>query len=415
MSSPDTAQLLCFAELNTLIEPNDFAANALLQLMSPTELLALIHRQDHVPGSLNTQLTDILGESTVSNKALSLPVALTRWRKRLGLSNPQLALDTITAQDGGLLTAEDPRWPSQLDDLGLGKPLCLWWRTARPELLSEQQLARCISIVGSRDSSDYGHQVTFEMARKLTLRGFSIVSGGAYGIDASAHRAALSVADPELSSYPTITILAGGADRPYPAGNESLLRQIIHSGLLLSEVPPGTAPTRFRFLNRNRLIAGLSRLTVVTEARHRSGALNTANHAVELGREVAAVPGSIYSPNSAGTHRLLAAGTAALVTSTSDVLELLGVPAEPAGAQIPAVESEERPLDSLTKTQSMIYDVMNFAQGHVPDEISALSGIPILETLRALSVLQRLGVAESNGTQFRLVSRRSLSVKNAVN
>ncbi|HAY42278.1 MAG TPA: hypothetical protein DCY59_01405, partial [Micrococcaceae bacterium] len=113
--------------------------------------------------------------------------------------------------------------------------------------------------------------------------------------------------------------------------------------------------------------------------------------------------------------RLLAAGTAALVTSTSEVLELLGVPAEPAEAPVPADKSQDGPLDSLNKTQSMIYDVMNFAQGHVPDEISALSGIPIMETLRALSVLQRLGIAESNGTQFRLVSRRSLSVKNTVN
>lgn len=407
MSSPYDAHTICFANLSTLIEPNDFTANALLQLMEPAELLALIRRLDHVPGGLSTALEQILPETSARNTAQSLPVALTRWRKRLSLSDPMQALETISAMDGGLMTGTDPAWPQQLDDLGLGKPLSLWWRTQRPELLAEHQQQNCISVVGSRDSSEYGHQVTYELARKLALRGCTIVSGGAYGIDASAHRAALSVTDTQQGNYPTITILAGGADKPYPAGNESLLRQIIHTGLLLSEVPPGTAPTRFRFLNRNRLIAAMSRLTIVTEARHRSGALNTASHAVELGREVAAVPGSIYSPNSAGTHRLLAAGTAALVTSTNDVLELLGVEAEPANPVPGALPA--RPLDALNTAQSMVYDVMNFSQGHIPDEISALSGIPIAQTLRALSVLVRLNLAESNGIQYRLVSQQKLS------
>ncbi|PRA06877.1 DNA-protecting protein DprA [Arthrobacter sp. MYb211] len=411
-----TPEQLCLAELNTLIEPNDYACNGLLQLMSPAELVRLIRREDHVPGGLATALAEVLGQGASGSRTMSLPVALTRWRKRLGFSNPLDALDRISALNGGLLTPTDAAWPDQLDELGLGKPLCLWWRTRRPQLLAVQEAQRCISIVGSRDSSDYGHQITSELARKLALRGFTIVSGGAYGIDASAHRAALSVTDLEAPSYPTITILAGGADRPYPAGNETLLGQIIDTGLLLSEVPPGTAPTRFRFLNRNRLIAAISRLTLVTEARHRSGALNTASHAVDLGRDVAAVPGSVYSPNSAGTHRLLAAGTAALVTSAADVLELIGVPAEPIPPAPETVDAQDaRPTDGLSRPQSMIYDVMNFVQGNVPDEISALSGIPILDTLRALSALERLGKVESNGARWRLVRRGSVSAKNAVN
>ncbi|RBL99238.1 hypothetical protein C1H84_16265 [Glutamicibacter soli] len=240
---------LCLAALNQLVEPNDVTAAALLELMTPAELLALIRREDHVPLDLGLKLAEATGRQPAPNSAQDLRVALTRWRKRLPYANERAALQAMQRLGGGLLTSQDPGWPAQLDDLGLGRPLCLWWRAADPGNLGGDR-ERTVSIVGSRDASDYGNQVTFELARALGLQGFTIVSGGAYGIDASAHRAALSHDGWEFPNPPTATILAGGADRLYPAGNHNLLEQVITRGALYSEVPPGTTPTRFRFLKQ---------------------------------------------------------------------------------------------------------------------------------------------------------------------
>ena len=163
--------------------------------------------------------------------------------------------------------------------------------------------------------------------------GSPIISGGAYGIDAHAHRAAL--AGGSSGSMPTIAVMAGGVDRFYPSGNEELLRTVANQGAVLAEVPPGSAPTRYRFLQRNRLIAALASVTVVVEARWRSGALNTAHHAETLGRAVGAVPGSVHSANSAGCHRLLREGGAVCVTDAGEVAEL----ASPSGESLPEVKS----------------------------------------------------------------------------
>lgn len=395
---------LCLAALNQLVEPNDVTAAALLELMTPAELLALIRREDHVPQGLGLKLAEATGQQPAPNSAQDLHVALTRWRKRLPYANEHAALQTMQRLGGGLLTDQDPGWPAQLGDLGLGRPLCLWWRAAEPGNLAGDP-ARTVSIVGSRDASDYGNQVTFELARALGLQGFTIVSGGAYGIDAAAHRAALSLDGWDFPNPPTITILAGGADRLYPAGNHNLLEQVIARGALYSEVPPGTTPTRFRFLNRNRLIAAFSRLTIVTEARHRSGALNTASHAVELGRDVAAVPGSVFSPNSAGTHRLIRSGAAELISSPAEASELLGIapdaPADAASAE--PGDPRQRPVDGLPVEVGMLYDVLSFTKPMSPDEISARSGVTILQTLRGLSTLQGRGLAVRNDAGWKLV------------
>lgn len=400
-----TAERLVIAHLNQLIEPNDFTASALLELMDPSELLALLKRQDHVPPGLKSQVDEILGFKPSSNMAQDLKVALTRWRKRLPLSNPQTALDTAAHHGGGLLLNTDPAWPSQLNELNLGRPLCLWWRTGNPDMIAGQNLNHNVAIVGSRDASDYGDQVTFDLARTLALRGFTVVSGGAYGIDASAHRAALSVEEWEHPNPPTISVMAGGIDRLYPSGNNNLLNQVIARGVLLSEVPPGTSSARFRFLNRNRIIAALSRLVIVTEARHRSGALNTASHAVELSREVAAVPGSVFAPNSAGCHRLISEGSAALLTSPQDALELVGAELEPSRASVQAVM--ERPTDRLGRDEGMVYDCMSFGRGQVVDEISARSGVPLIQTLQALGRLESLGMASTDGRSWKLIHQSS--------
>ena len=170
-------------------------------------------------------------------------------------------------------------------------------------------------------------------------------------------------------------------------------------------MPPGTTPTRFRFLNRNRLIAAFSRLTIITEARHRSGALNTASHAVELGRDVAAVPGSVFSPNSAGTHRLIRSGEAELISSPAEAAELLGL-GQDAPAGVAASEPDDprqRPVDGLPAEIGMLYDVLSFTRPMSPDEISARSGVTILQTLRGLSTLQGRGLAARNDAGWKLV------------
>ncbi|MGP9527932.1 DNA-processing protein DprA [Glutamicibacter sp. AOP5-A2-18] len=401
LTTNTSAQRRVIAHLNQLIEPNDFTATALLELMSPSELLTLIQRQDFVPQGLKAQVDQILGFKPSSNMAQDLKVALTRWRKRLSLSNPQAVLDMAARHGGGLLLNTDPGWPRQVDELNLGRPLCLWWRANNPELLSGQQLSRNVAIVGSRDASDYGDQVTFDLGRTLALRGYTVVSGGAYGIDASAHRAALSVDQWEHPNPATISVMAGGIDRLYPSGNSNLLNQVIARGVLLSEVPPGTTSARFRFLNRNRLIAALSRLVIVTEARHRSGALNTASHAVELSRDVAAVPGSVFAPNSAGCHRLISEGSALLLTSPQDALRLVG--AESVAQPVQEQLSIERPTDRLGRDEGMVYDCMSFARGLVIDEISARSGVPLIQTLQAVGQLEALGMASTDGRTWKLV------------
>ncbi|MGH3654804.1 DNA-processing protein DprA [Glutamicibacter sp.] len=398
--APTGQERLVYAHLNQLIEPNDYVATALLELMSPEELLRLIQREDFYPAALKAPVDGILGFHPPGDAAQDLRVALTRWRKRLSLSNPVGAMDAAARAGGGLLIPADASWPRQLADLNLGRPLCLWWRSANPQLLEAQELARNVSIVGSRDASDYGDQVTFDLGRTLALNGYTIVSGGAYGIDASAHRAALSTDDWQYPNPPTITVMAGGIDRLYPSGNSNLLNQIIARGVLISEVPPGTTSARFRFLNRNRLIAALSRLVIISEARHRSGALNTASHAVELGRDVAAVPGSVFAPNSAGCHRLIAEGSAALLASPQDALGLVGqhCQAEPRNSK-----AQQRPTDILGRDEGMVYDTMSFTKGLLVDEISARSGVPLIKTLRAINRLETLQMAATDGLTWKLV------------
>lgn len=391
------------AELNQLIEPNDVTAGALLELMSPAELLSLINTPDHVPLGLKDRLYSVTGQRPAADSAQDLKVSLNRWRKRLGYSDASAALETVQRLGGGLISWEDDCWPKQLDDLRFARPLCLWWRSSDPHRLGRTPKSKAISIVGSRDASDYGNQVTFELGRALSLRGLCLVSGGAYGIDAAVHCAALAEESVDPLEPPTIAFLAGGADKLYPAGNSTLLQQVMNRGLLFSEVPPGTTPTRFRFLNRNRLIAAFSTLTIVTEARYRSGALNTASHAVELGREVAAVPGSVFSPNSAGTHRMIRSGSAELISSPADVFDMLGLPAD---GQLPISEPEDprsRPTDQLPADARLVFDILSFTRPMTADEACSKSGVPMLATIKALGLMQRLSLAEESDAGWKLL------------
>ena len=200
--------------------------------------------------------------------------------------------------------------------------------------------------------------------------------------------------------------MAGGLDRFYPAGNEDLLYQVHREGLLISEVAPGSTPTRWRFLQRNRLIAALCAATIVTEARWRSGALSTAHHATEMGREVGAVPGSVYSANSAGCHRLIREGAAALITDAAEVLELINIQRQtwfastPGGETNPTKqESETTDYDGLAIQDLLLLDTLPNRTARTIDELSTLAGLGIGSILGGLTRLTTRGLVEQRGEE----------------
>jgi DNA processing protein len=207
----------------------------------------------------------------------------------------------------------DPEFPSQLLDLP-EPPLALW---VRGPLDLRAAALRSVAVVGARACTPYGERATAAVAGGLAHDGWAVVSGGAFGIDAAAHRAALGVGGP------TIAVLACGVDVAYPRAHDALLARIGDSGLVVSELPAGSQPLKHRFLARNRVIAALSRGTVVIEAARRSGAVSTASRALELGRVVMALPGPVTSMASSGTNRLLHEQVARAVSDSDEVVSLL--------------------------------------------------------------------------------------------
>ena len=265
---------------------------------------------------------------------------------------------------------------------------------------------RGVAIVGARAATPYGQHVTAELSYGLAARGFDIVSGGAYGIDAVAHRGALS------AEGHTILVSAGGLERPYPPGNAALYDQVAESGLLVSESPPGAAPQRHRFLTRNRLIAMLSTGTLVVEAAARSGALNTAYHCRVLGRMLMAVPGPITSPMSAGCHGLLRRDDpdrALLVASIDHVLEAVGAAGEGLARPIVtngATNSDElrRRIDGLDPRARRVFDGVPVRRPAREDELAKRCGLAVAEVIRALPALRLAGLVESTDEGFRLAA-----------
>jgi DNA processing protein len=228
-----------------------------------------------------------------------------------------------------------------------------------------------------------------------------VVSGGAYGIDAAAHRAALA------AEGATVLVSAGGLDRAYPPGNAGLFERVADSGLVVSESPPGAAPQRRRFLTRNRLIAALSTGTVVVEAAARSGATNTAMHCVDLGRPLMAVPGPVTSAMSVGCHRLLAADTrrAELVTGVDDVLVLIGGSGDlpPAGSRIRPGDTGRRDrLDAVDATARRVFDGFPARRAVAADELAVTTGLAPLDVIRSLPVLELAGLVEQTDVGFRI-------------
>ena len=218
-------------------------------------------------------------------------------------------------QNIGFLPVTDKRYPALLKKR-LGDKAPDLWYLGNLDLLSD--LNNAVTLTGARASTGYGEHVAMDFAAGLVSRGYTTITGGAYGIDGMATRATLACGGN------TIVVAAGGLDTAYPSGHSELFRRVALHGLLLSEAPPKTAPTRERFLKRSKLMANLSVAVVVVEAGYRSGSINVAKHALKKRRaKVGAVPGPITSGTSAGTHALIRRG-ANLITSVADIIEMLG-------------------------------------------------------------------------------------------
>lgn len=283
------------------------------------------------------------------------------YRARLAL--PPVNRDEAWLGHGGrYLVPGDGEWPTQLMALGAAAPWGLF--VVGGELRSAA--ARSVAVVGARAATQYGLHVASELATDLGARGWAVVSGGAYGIDAAAHRGALA------AGGTTIAALAFGVDVAYPRGHTDLFARLRESGVLVSEYPPGVTPTKPRFLHRNRVIAALTRGTVVVEAAHRSGALNTAAVARRLGRPVMVVPGPVTSAMSAGCHRLARTDEAArIVTDASEVIEEVGLIGELAERQDPL----RRVRDSLDPTSLRVLEAMPTETAVTVDDLAVRAGV----------------------------------------
>ena len=252
-----------------------------------------------------------------------------------------------------------------------------------------------MAVVGARACTPYGEHVATELAHQLGKRGWTVVSGGALGTDAAAHRGALAAA------APTVAVLACGVDRPYPSTHDTLFARISEAGLLVSEWPPGCAPHAHRFLVRNRLIAALTRGTVVVEAAARSGARATALRARRLGREVLVVPGPVTSAMSVGCHELLRDTDmdAKLVASAAHVLEAVGrIGEDLAGPP----DRPAAPRDGLSDIARRVLDACPVRSGVAPERLAAIAGCDVLDVLRVLPALELADLVQWTGTGWRM-------------
>lgn len=402
------------AALSYLAEPGDQLLGTLLRRCGPERVLAAI-----------TAGPD--GVSALSGTGHPLPGldrALQRWAARSDLVPAAASLAWWESAGYRIVCPGDPEWPTQLDDLGAARPVMLWLYGTADLRFS---CLRSVSVVGSRAATAYGGHVGGEISAALAERGWTVISGGAYGIDAAAHRGALAVGGC------TIAVLASGLRFGYPKGHKDLFRAIAGTGVLVSEHPPDQAPNRPGFLVRNRVIAALSRGTVVVEAAVRSGALSTARHAGELNRAVMAVPGPVTTPQSAGCHGLIRDAGAVLVTSAQDVIELVaplgqagiaqagdeggpgqsatgqaraslehGCPGENGRATARQAAPPAVPAEALDPTAAAVLAAVPARSGRGTATIASLAGVDLDTAVRCLGLLAAVGHVARSDRGWRL-------------
>ena len=316
---------------------------------------------------------------------------------RADTDQAQADLDTAERIGARLVTPADDEWPAwSLMALGQadtaargGEPLALWVRG--PARLDDIAAA-CVALVGSRAASSYGEHVTATVASGLCDNGFAVLSGGAFGIDGAAHRAALG------SGGTTAAVMACGIDRDYPAAHAQLLREIARVGAVISEYPPGTTAAKHRFLTRNRLVAALGGATVVVEAGRRSGAANTAAWARKLGRPLGAVPGPVTSATSVGCHQMIADQLATLVVDAAAVIRLV----RPDGEGV-MTGGRARATDALSAEQKRVHDALHARGAVTIGEIASSAGLELPAVRTALARLEVAGLIDGDGARWWLL------------
>jgi DNA processing protein len=371
--------LRAWAYLSRVVEPPCAELAVLVDRVGPVEAAERVRRG---------QVDDNLAHHTEARREIDRAAA---------------DLELLARRGGRLITPDDDEWPT-LAFAAFGSiavaakpqarpPLVLW--AVGPARLDET-VQRAAAVVGTRAATSYGEQVAGDLAAGLAEQDVAVVSGGAYGIDGAAHRAALAV------EGVTVAVLAGGVDIPYPAGHSGLLHRIGSNGLLVTEYPPGVRPARHRFLTRNRLVAAFAGAAVVVEAGLRSGAANTAAWARALGRIVGAVPGPVTSSASTGCHALLRAG-AEVITRAEDIVELVGS----IGELAPEEPRPATPLDGLSDDERQVYEALPGRGVATVDEIAVAAALEPARVLAPLAMLEVGGLAERHDGRWRIVRNRS--------
>lgn len=369
MSAPPEAERLARVALSRASEPGDLTTASLVEQLGPV-------------GAVDRQLE---------------PKGDSQLHVRLAAVDPAAELERAARLGIRFVVPGDDEWPRQLDDLGTGDvehlgmgrlPVGLWVRGPLPLTV----LGESVAVVGSRSATLYGYDVARELAGAVARAGLAVVSGAAVGIDDAAHRGALG------AGGVTVAVLACGPDRAYPAQNADVLRHLWTTASVVSEAPPGSAPTRRRFLARNRLIAGLTRGTVLVEAALRSGALNTATWAELLSRPVMGVPGPVSSAASEGVHERIRSGAATVVTHASHVLEMVGAAGEHL-VEVPRAPA--RPRDRLDEVEQQVLEAVPLVSPARVDSIADMARAHVRVADATLRRLRDLGFVERLPTGWR--------------
>lgn len=374
--SVDDRERLARVALSHIGEPGDLRLLRLVRRMGAVEVYDALHSPD-ATGGIDGALGDVAA--------------------RVAGVDPGRRLEAAMRNGARFVVPGDAEWPLPLDDLAdrpaLHRrgdvPVGLWVRGP----LRLDRTERSVAVVGARAATTYGGRAATDIAADVGRAGWCVVSGAAFGVDQAAHRGVLGVGGP------TVAVLASGVDKAYPAAHTALIDLIGDHGAIVSEAAPGSAPTRIRFLARNRLIAALCRGTVVVEAAWRSGALNTATWADSVGRVVMGVPGPITSGLSQGVHEMIRSRAALLVTSGAEVMEALGAAGEHL-LEVPRAPARSR--DRLTGRQQQVLDAVPLHRGASLQSVARTAGIAPTDVRRDITVLAADGFVEESGSGWRL-------------